>query len=138
MTDNHISYTEGNYSQSDSEPLVRLYLPSSYRNRVVGALGIPDSEVYNDMPEIECEIKELPQTAKSSVSDFNDYFSSGDSPAKSCFPIIKTGPYMQMTSSDLCLIASAYQQRCYNEGVMDFDLPIGCEKTHFMNFSFAM
>ena len=117
---------------------MRLYLPSAFRNRVGGALGIPDSEVYNDAPSTDCSFTELTQTPKSSDPDFTQYFSSSESPARACFPVIPTYAYQQMTSSDLCVIASAYQQRCYDEGVIPFDLPIGCHTMAFMNFSFAL
>lgn len=121
---------------TSSEQILIFVLDSSERNRVIGAFGVPDAEVYsddlhNDRYESvfsECEVRSHQlDNPEASTDEFRDYFEDSQSLAKACFPVVSASPYLSMSESNICTIATAYQNRCKYEGAI-INIPGHCTK----------
>jgi len=127
-----------------SEPIFVVISGTQNRNKITGAFGIPDSEVYTDdlsNPVFESifgdcvpQVDDLPDPSEA-TEDFKAFFEDSNSTARSCFPIVSPAPYMSMYDSDLCIIANAYRLQCEVEGAK-IELPENCSRLHSYNVNF--
>ena len=127
-------------SEQDPHSVFVIYLSRHNHNKVIGAFGIPDSEVYTDDLELPvykshlssgCTVKATQLSSASDSSDeFRRYFQDADSSARSCFPVVDANPYLRMSDSNLCSVASAYKMRCSMEGAI-INLPSSCSTGKF-------
>ena len=131
--------------QTVQDHLVIFEIGEAQQNKFIGAFGVPDSEVFDDnLAEDEyqtvlgdCEIisEDLNSTDNAS-EEFENYFADANSPARACFPVVSTVPYLSMGESDICTVAAAYRARCDSQGAR-INIPRHCDQNLYFN-SYAL
>nr|XP_033202794.1 apolipophorins [Bombus vancouverensis nearcticus] len=138
---------------SNKSPMICVvHVSGFYLGKLRGILGDGNNEPYDDFTLPSGKITEsgsefgnayklkgeCPEATamdhKDHASICTDYFTSSNSPLKSCFNIVNPVLYREAcdhatavnTPNGACIIATAYHYACYEQGVMSTQLPASC------------